>query len=499
MKKQPNILFILTDQQRKDTLTTYGELPCLTPNLDALSQESTTFDEAYTTCPICTPARGSLQTGLYPMHHGMISNSYNYGCMVQELPDEPELLSRQLEKLGYTPGYTGKWHLGSGVEDVKHDAYIQKFMGTIDFAEFRIPYDARPTQLGYVGDDFMGHGFGGHRYPQFLEYLKEKGLEHKIEHIYNNFYEGHQAGVVTTGVESTVEQFLVDRAKDLIGGFSKEKPWYLQLNFWGPHEPYFVPEEFVRLYDDVPLEPWENFKDEPGTEKPRIHDVKRGKIHNFADLEPIIKHYYGAISHIDYQLGRLFTYLKENDLYEDTVIVFSADHGESLGIHNGLFDKAIFMYQETCSIPLLVKAPGQTKAQRIPNFVNSCDIYSTILDYAGLNAEKRERDGKSFKPLLEGNEIPWRDCVVTECSGIGALLFSQRMLRKGHFKYVFNCGDVDELYDLAHDPYEKKNLIEDKNFKEVLADLQQALKDWMTENNDNLLFEYQNLRLRKLD
>ena len=134
--KQPNILFILTDQQRKDTLSTYGDLVSQTPHLDQLSEESVVFENAYTTCPICTPARATIQTGLYPIHHGMITNSYNYGNMVQELADTGTLLSRRLEKIGYTPGYTGKWHLGSGVENVKNDWYIQKYMGDIEFPAF---------------------------------------------------------------------------------------------------------------------------------------------------------------------------------------------------------------------------------------------------------------------------------------------------------------------------------------------------------------------------
>lgn len=105
--------------------------------------------------------------------------------MVQELADTPELLSRQLANAGYQVGYTGKWHLGSGVDNVKKDAYIQKYMGDIQFAEFSLRNDALPTTVGYIGDDFPGHGFGGHYYPQFQEYLAEIQLEFNIEQIIN--------------------------------------------------------------------------------------------------------------------------------------------------------------------------------------------------------------------------------------------------------------------------------------------------------------------------
>lgn len=118
------------------------------PNIDQLAEESTVFEQAYASCPICTPTRASIQTGLYPMHHGMITNSYNYGNMVQELPDTPELPSRRLTEYGYQAGFTGKWHLGSGADKVRKDAYIQKFMGASSFLS--INYKTMPNQQRVV-------------------------------------------------------------------------------------------------------------------------------------------------------------------------------------------------------------------------------------------------------------------------------------------------------------------------------------------------------------
>ncbi len=495
---QPNILFILTDQQRKDTLSVYGDVPCFTPHLDQLSEEAVVFDNAYTTCPICTPARASLQTGLYPMHHGMLTNSYNYGNMVQELADTPELLSRKLAQVGYQVGYTGKWHLGSGTEHVKQDAYIQKYMGNVQFAELALKNDALPTTVGYTGDDFPGHGFGGHYYPQFKDYLAARGLDFKIEHLLSGFYQQHQAGVVTTGVETTIESFLVERTKTILSEFQQQKaPWYFQLNFWGPHEPYFVPQEFLAQYQDVAIPEWPNFHDH-GALKPKIHDVKRGNFSEWQEIEPVVKHYLAGVSHIDYQIGEVLRYLKANNLYDNTVIIFSADHGESLGIHDGLCDKAIFMYDETVSVPLFVKPAATQTKKHVAEFVMSCDIYSTILDYAGISAAERERDGRSFRPLVEEAAVVWPETVVTECSGIGSVLFSQRMIRKAQWKYIFNCGDVDELYDLEKDPYEMDNKIENPAYQEILTAMKHELHQWMTDHNDNLIFEYEALRMRTL-
>lgn len=496
MSKRPNILFILTDQQRKDTLAAYdANALCQTPVLDELAQHATVFDEAYATCPICTPARGSLQTGLYPMHHGMLTNSYNYGNMVQELPDSPELLSRRLLEAGYQVGYTGKWHLGTGAENVRQDDYIQHYMGEIPFPELALNAKSVPTTVGYQGDDFPGHGFGGYIYPEYRQYLKDHGLEVKIEHVLSGNYTSHQAGEVTTGVETTIEHYLVERSKHWISQFKEQaEPWYFQLNFWGPHEPYYAPTEFLDKYRDMKLPAWDNYAGDSGN-KPKIHELKRANDTSWEAFEPYLRHYYANMSHIDYQIGRLIEYLKQEDLYDNTLIVFSADHGESLGIHGGLCDKAIFMYQEICSIPLLVKDAQQKEQQRTSAFVNSCDFYSSILDAAGVAKTKAERDGRSFLPLLTEPTLPWRDKLVVECSGIGSVMFSQRMLRKGTWKYVFNSGDIDELYDLAKDPGELTNLI--NQCPEQLEIMQQALEDWMTENRDNLIFEFQYLRRRK--
>jgi arylsulfatase A-like enzyme len=276
---------------------------------------------------------------------------------------------------------------------------------------------------------------------------------------------------------------------------ASDQPWFLQLNFWGPHEPYFAPTEFLDKYKNLAIPEWKNFEGD-SLNKPKIHDVKRGDIPNWGAIQPYVQHYFACVEHVDYQIGRLFDYLKEKNLYDDTLIVFCADHGESLGIHEGLCDKAIFMYDETCSIPLFIKQPQQKYQKIDDHFVNTCDIYSTILDYAGGKLADIERDGLSMRPLIEGKPVQWPETVVTECSGIGAILFSQRMIRKGNLKYVFNSGDIDELYDLTTDPYEKVNLIDwDLYEKEKLA-MRQALEDWMIQHADNLVFEYQALRMK---
>lgn len=494
--KKPNIVFIVTDQQQRGTLSCYdADTLCQTPNLDQLASEGIVFDNAYASFPVCTPARASMQTGMYPFKHGMQNNSYSPGCLVNELPQTDYLLSRQLKQAGYSVGHTGKWHLGQGeVDRTKFDRNLKY----IEFPEQAIQARSMPTDVGYEGDDFPGHGAGGWNYPQFREYLKENNLELTIENKISGHYYGHFAAEVTSPVETTIEHYLTDRAIHYMDQFlNREEPFMMAVHFWGPHEPYIAPSDTLDLYRDMTIPPWPSF-DEDQTDKPNIHNVKRSKAKDWASFEPYVKHYYAVMTHIDRQVGRLVNYLKEKGIYEDTVIMFCADHGESLGVHGGLCDKGFFMYDETCRIPLIVKpqqegGEGGRKAQEM---VGTCDLYATMLDYAGIKELHPGVDGRSMVPIVEGiTPEDWPDAVVTEFTGLGSLLYTQRMIRMGDYKYVFNSGDTDELYHLKSDPHELKNLVCDEQYGDVLLHMRKRLEAWMEEHEDHLIVEYRHMRL----
>ena len=169
MPRPPNVLLIFTDQHRLSAVGCYGETPCRTPNLDRLAAGGVRFERAYTVCPVCTPARGSIMTGLYPHAHGMVCNTNNIGCSIQDLADKPMLLSRRLQSAGYRCGYSGKWHLGG--LDAGHP----------------VPYYSRlephtlPRDVGFEGQNFPGHGGGGHQYTEYREYLKRNGLTRRVK------------------------------------------------------------------------------------------------------------------------------------------------------------------------------------------------------------------------------------------------------------------------------------------------------------------------------
>jgi arylsulfatase A-like enzyme len=488
---RPNILVIFTDQHRTDTLSCYDpDSICQTPHLDAIAEQSTVFHEAYTVCAVCSPARASLQTGLYPHKHGVETNIYNAGCRVHELPDTDYLLSRRLEQAGYSAGYTGKWHIGEGgAEAHKNTKGLRHFIAPA--------YSGMPTALGYVGDDFPGHGGGGYHYPQFKNYLTQNDLSFDVADK-NNYGGGHTTtGEVTSPLESTNEYFLVEQAIHYIKQFrGLDKPFCFQLHFWGPHEPFFAPIEFLDLYRDVEIPPWENFSDD-GSGKPTFHERFRRADKPWSFWENSLRHYYGFMSSIDAQIGRLVVYLKENDLYDNTAIVFSADHGDSQGCHGGIENKSYHMYEETIRIPLFIKPARAGSARNDVNaLVNTCDIYASVLDLAGVAPELRnEQDGRSLVSFVNG-EAPadWRQSQVSEGLSCTGILCTHRMIREGDWKYVFYASGTDELYNLRADPWENTNLIDDPDHAKELKKLQQSLYQWMEETKDQIRGDLQHLR-----
>ncbi len=486
MRTKPNILLIMCDQLRADTLDCYGDTVCDTPNIDKFADESVVFSNAYTSCPICSPARASVQTGVYPFRHGMINNIYNTGCMAHELPEYSGLLGRKMQQLGYGTGYTGKWHMGGG--GLCDDCYSEEF----PLITPSVVQTALPSARGYdKADDFPHHGARGVNYRQFREYLESHNLELDIV---NNDETGLPE--IRSSIETTVEYFLIENTKKYIDEFITEKrPFFFMLNFWGPHSPYLSMKEHIELYKKRDITPWKNFYDiQVG--KPLIHRVKGAntKHLNWNNYLPTIWHYFGGMTLTDIQIGRLFEFLKEKNIYDDTVIIFMSDHGNALGCHGGLNDKAQYFYDDTCKIPLILKAAGNKQVGRIEShFANTCDIYSTILEYAGMRVEEAEQNvhGHSLVATIEkstaNNSL---DCVVTECDGLLHKLMSQRMIRWKNYKYVYNLGDIDEFYDMEKDPYEMVNLLNSPLYQTDIKAIRERLFRWMIEHDDGLVMEY---------
>ncbi len=494
MSIRPNILFICTDQHRWDSLSFNNpDTPCLTPNLDELAGNAVIFDDAYTTCPVCTPARSSMQTGLYPSKTGMEANTFESGSRTHELADADYLLSRRLGRAGYTCAYTGKWHLGVGrnkEESMEGRSLLAEIpKGRMEIVPYE-HYGTLPTDVGYIGDDFPGHGNGGWKFPQFQKYLADRGLKLEIKNTTGHKRPGDHStcGEVLSPVESTIEYFLVERAIALMEECrKKEKPFFLNLNFWGPHEPYFAPTGTLDLYRNMPIAPWKSFDESPEGQ-PRFFNLIRRPEQGWDFFEDTLRHYYAVITHIDRQLGRLFEYIKREGLFDDTTIIFSADHGDSQGCHGGLENKSYGMYDDTTRIPLLIRPAHSTfrEAVHCRRLVGTCDLYATILREAGFipDDDYGYGDGRPLQPLLRNPESEWDDEIVTDGMGAFTIVVTQRMYRRGRYKYVFNLGDHDQLFDLQEDPAEMVNLAEDPDRAELLQDMKLGLSDWMEQHHD---------------
>ena len=488
-----NIIFICTDQHRVDTLSAYKkDTLCKTPFLDSLASESVVFNNAYTSCPVCTPARSSMQTGLYPSKTGMETNSFQTGCRTHELCDVPFLLNKRLEKTGYISGFTGKWHLGVGKDKTNNaeGESLRKSIGKgyLESAAY-MNHGAVPTDLGYIGDDFPGHGGGGWWYPQFEDYLKQNNLEIEIINQTKDKRPGDHStvGEVTTSIESTIEYFLVNRSIDIIDEMlEQDKPFYFQLNFWGPHEPFFAPTKYLDMYRTMEIPENPTFSEDV-TDAPKIYDLIRRPELKWDFFQDTLRHYYACMTHIDAQIGRLITSLKEKGIYDDTMIIFSADHGDNQGCHGGLENKSYSMYDDTTKIPMFIKpAKGNYNGYHQDSFVGTCDIYATILKEAGYNPtdEFGYGDGRPLNDFINNKDLAWSDEIVTEGMGAFSVITTQRMFRKGKYKYVFNGAGTDQFFDMEADPLELNNLLNKEEYSQILLSVKNSLADWMDRNND---------------
>ena len=411
-------------------------------------------------------------TGLFPHSHGITSNVHNLGSSVHELADGHSLLPRQLESAGYKCGYTGKWHLGTD----KNEAFGASNNPSL------------PRDVGFQGHNFPGHGGGGHRYAEYRNYLETNGLEHDVlpwKHSTPRFF---VAGEEHCATEATVPYFLANNTIDLMRQFAaEESPFFIWHSFWGPHGPYYAPTEFVDLYRNVPIPEWPNYR-WPARSIPGPHQCKLlpfGEELEWEAWETMVRYYYAFTTLIDSQIGRMIEELRELGELENTLIIFTADHGETIGSHGGLTDKGWHHFEETHRVPLIVRSNEQIEpGLRIDELVSLADLYPTILDSAGIDISSLELHGRPLAPLMRGEETDWRDAVVTEFGGVNNLATTMRTMRCGDLKYGFNCGLRDELYDLRTDPDETSNLVDNPGYRRRADEMRRLLLDWMTETKD---------------
>jgi arylsulfatase A-like enzyme len=386
-----------------------------------------------------------------------------------------------LQAAGYSTGYTGKWHLGTARK-----------------AAFQVSSKSSlPSTIGFEGQDFPGHGGDGSGYKQYQDWLAKKGLSHGLKpwaETTKTVLPTKMIGVLDLPTDATVPYYLVDNAVEMIEAFRERgKPFFVSLNFWGPHGPVFATQEFVDMYRGVDIPPWPNYEWDSrgtlGTHHYKIHCDKEEL--SWQDWATAVRYYYARTSMIDSQIGRLYQYLQQAGLLEDTVIIFTADHGETMGSHGGLLDKGWHHFEETHRIPLIIRMPGgESKGKTCDEFASLADIYPTILDLANVDEGEVTSHGASLLPLMRGDPIAWRDSVVTEFLGLGDMATCMKTIRVGNLKYGYNLAYRGELYDLEKDPFEMHNLVDDPAYATDVEELMDKLEQWMADTSDPALSLY---------
>ncbi|MFW6006868.1 MAG: sulfatase [Halanaerobiales bacterium] len=439
-KNRTNILLIHTDEHRQDCLGAYENKEINTPNIDKLAEEGVTYHNSFTPFPVCTPSRYSLLTGLYPHQHMGWTNHCNFP---QGMDTFPEILREN----GYNTKAVGKMH------------FTPTYLDT-GFEEMEL---AEQNGYGRLDDDY-------HRY------LKEKGLidindlEDQVNEFREKADEEYWQSLGTRESNLKEEDYkttwIGNRAVDELENWEGNNNM-LMVGFVNPHHPFDPPAPWSEMYnpDEISLLPgWE--------EEVREIDVNYNsgffphRELTEEKLKKVMAYYYAMISMIDYQVGRMVEILKDKGLYDNTMIIFTSDHGDYMGYHHMLL-KQNHMYEPLMKVPLIIKYPDNREKGISTKMINNIDLAPTILDEAGLERGK----------YMEGNIISSekdREYILAE-----TVNQKEYMVRSKKRKLLLNKNDeFSQFFDLEKDPCETNNLIDDPEYKEEVEQFKQVLFQW---------------------
>jgi arylsulfatase A-like enzyme len=463
-----NVLFILTDQWPHDSFGRTG-LAVPTPGTDALAASGTLFGNAFTTCPLCSPARGALLTARLPWQTGMRDN-VGVGYSLQEplCPEERTWIDAAVER-GYHTGYYGKWHLGA---DGPIARGAHRFAGGFD-RNARV-YDPATSEHSYASM--------AKRYDRQNDSL--------VEGIAPFFGRTRQR-------EEELEPFrLAANAHEFMSEWAageRREPFFLTVSFHGPHFPHYLPERFADLAEslapDVPL---------PGNlgdgfaNKPEHHGRPWWPSMDTSSLdEPAwrkaIAYSMAHIAFVDEAIARILGHVDDLGLANDTTVVFTADHGDMRGAHNR-FDKGAYFYDEVWRIPLTIRVPGIASAA-CDEFVSLIDVGRTLFGFAGAGAKEGSPfAGRDLRPLVGGEAAgeAWPERAFGAYDSYNGMSFAVRAIHDARWKFVWNPQAIDELYDLEADPCELVNRIDDDSAAPERDRLREELFAWLRDSGDDL-------------
>ena len=418
---RPNIVFVLTDQLGARWLPAYGHPQVSTPQLSSFAGQSTVFERAITTSPICTPYRGCLLSGLYPSQTGVVRNGMAYPRGLPSLADT-------LNEAGYATSYVGKWHL-SGAPQYNRWAPPEDRAGFQDFIGWESHHVDHRRGLAWADDPDSAIALDGHE---------------------------------TDGLTDIAIAQLEKVAKN-------DMPFCLLVSYQAPHPPCSPPASTMQLYEDGDLVPEPNADREAWFK----HDAWNAD-YGVAEFR---QRYFGEISQLDAAFGRLLRALDRLKLRENTLVIFTSDHGEMAGAH-GLFGKGV-MYEEALHVPLIVSAPGQTAGHRSQASAATIDLLPTLLDFAGCEVGA-DLPGRSLRSSIEGEAERHERVLISEYQNLCATTRDWKLI-------TTDTGDeLASLYNLAEDPYELDNRLRDPVCAGIVAELSGALRSWRETVNDGV-------------
>jgi len=438
VRSRPNILLLMTDQQRGDCLGCDGNDVISTPNIDRIAAEGAHFRCAYSSTPTCTPARSGLLTGLSPWHHGMLG----YGRGASSYPVE---LPRAMRDAGYQTLGIGKMHW-----------YPQRNLH--GFHRTILDESSRSETPGFLSD-----------YRAWFAQNAPSGMEYNVTGIGWNDYRSKS---YVPDEELHPTRWTADRAIEFIGDYAGEEPFFLKVSFARPHSPYDPPQRFMDAYreDNMPKRHIGDWCRRFAQGNPSNYTSWQG---DFGEEQACRSRrgYYGSISFIDEQVGRILSTLDKRGMLDDTLIIFTADHGDMTGDHH-LWRKS-YPYESSARIPFIVRPPKGFSPVRGATFrhpVELRDILPTCLDSAGVTMPGN-LDGRSVLDIFRNEKAPWRDSIDLEHDVCYSPENHWNALTDGRYKYIYYAPTGEEqLFDLVDDPGEEHDLARENGKKPLVRD-----------------------------
>ncbi|WP_420861243.1 alkaline phosphatase family protein [Algirhabdus cladophorae] len=492
MSDRKNILFIMCDQLRYDYLSCAGHKTLQTPNIDALAARGVRFSNTYVQSPICGPSRMSFYTGRYVSSHGATGNFVPLRVGEHNIGDH-------LKPLGMRPVLVGKTHMIADQEGMKR-------LGIDPTSEIGV-HHAQAGFEPYERDDGIHPDLVLKPGVKYNEYLKERGYDgHKNPwHWAANATEGAEAprsgffnDVANQPARVTDEEsetpYMTRRAMQFLAEDDGETPWLLHLSYIKPHWPYIAPAPYHDMYGPSDVQPVHRSEVECEDPNPlaKLYQerISARTFSNDERREATIPAYMGLIKQIDDQLGILFKFMEERGQLDNTMIVFTSDHGDYFGDH-WMGDKDFF-HNPAVKVPLIIADPDPafdaTRGTVNDRFVEAIDIVPTFIERAGGTVPEHIIDGRSLMPLLRGEDVAWRDYVISEYdyfmqpfspkTGRVPLECRTYMIANSEWKYIHAPGYSPMLFDLTNDPDEFVDLGRDPKFEDARKTMHYALADW---------------------